>query len=426
MSAGRAPGGLMEQLVCTSAAIIDGVSMPDGAAQMLLADLLACVAGANVQRDGGSVLPTAHISHDGSSGRVAEMALRAHSSDLDDIYWPAGAHLGSIVWPVVLALGAEARADGARIERAARMGYQVAGDTAMLLGPEHAARWHVTATAGTVGAAAAAAVVLGMDTATAAAACGHAAAMAGGVGQSVTERSAGVAYHRASAAVAGVLAARTACAGVMPAALVLEGPRGLLALLAPEAPGLPRPSVDVLAATSVRLFPVNGFSQAAVALAAGMRRRRDEAGRARAPRSITVEVAAPVVAATNGEVGGEWWDMRGAVAAAWSSGDEFHLERTADAVALRESVRVAAGSFGIGTTRVLVDMDDGQMHDEMRQAPGYLPTAPDSLQLLRRKWDYLGASDPLGRARQILDGGIDIREVDTILRRSAERHPAGA
>jgi hypothetical protein len=392
---------------------------------VLLADLLACVAASGAWQGTRPVGQVFDFSGDGTCGRVATLALRAHSRDLDDIFWPAGTHIGSIVWPVALALGAEIGARGAQILRAARTGYQVAGDTALLLGPAHAARWHATATAGAVGSAAAAAVLLKLDAETTIAACGHAAAMAGGVGQSVAERSATAAFHRASAAVTGILAARFARTGATAPARVLEGPRGLLALVAPDTPGLRESPADVLASTSVRVFPVNGFSQGAVWLAAQLRRALDNTSGIRDSqtaklRSIVVEVAPPVASATTGEVGGDWWDMRGAVAAAWASGDAFRLERTADSIDLRDAVRVVATAPDVGVTRVAVELADGETRAERAAVPpGHQPDSPDSLRLLRQKWDELGVEDPLRRAERFLDSGVSAAEIEALLGESA-------
>jgi 2-methylcitrate dehydratase PrpD len=414
------PDPLLERLVAQSARVVERQESTDDAARILLADMLACVTAAPER--GALVGRPFHFADDGTCGRVAALALRAHSRDLDDIFWPAGTHIGSIVWAVALALGAEVGACGTQLRRAARMGYQVAGDTALLFGPAHARNWHATATAGTVGSAATAAVLLGLDADMTIAAYGHAAAMAGGVGQSIAERSATTAFHRAAAAITGVLAARFAGARAAAPVRVLEGPRGLLSLVAPDSPGLPESPADVLSTTSVRLFPVNGFSQGAVALAAELRNKFENASGARQsrtgePQSILVEVAEPVATATTGAVGGDWWDLRGATAAAWTSGDPFRLERTTDSRALREKVHVVvAEADDVRATRIVVETADGELRAELSRPPGYTPVHIDTLRQLRRKWAELGAADPLRLADQILDVGIDVATLEGFLR----------
>lgn len=427
MTGDEMPGGLLERLVARSVHVMESSQSADGtrsaaaAARTLLADHLACVAGARMTEVGPARGAGGAFADDGTCGRAAAMAVRAHSRDLDDVYWPAGTHIGSIIWSVVLALAAENRSTGAEIERAARLGYQVAGNTATLLGSTHAAQWHVTATAGTVGSAAAAAMVLGQDFARVVAACGHAAAMAGGVGQSIAERASTVAFHRASAAATGILAARFAGTGAVAASRVLEGPRGLCALTAGESGEPPDLLDDVLPRVSVRIYPVNGFSQGAVELTARLRQRLDgtlgPSADVGLPRSITVAVARPVAAATTGEVGGDWWDLRGAVAAAWVSGDAFRLQCTAESAVLREHVRIEPEEADIGTTRVAVEIGDSVMRDTSSCPPGYRPTAPDSVELLRRKWDCLGAVDPLHASDRILAGGISVAELDSLIER---------
>src|SRR5439155_2276711 len=100
--------------------------------------------------------------------------------------------------------------------------------------PPHRRDWHAAATAGTVGAAVAAAVAMGLDEERTTTAAGHAISVAGGSVQCVLEHSGTVVFHRAHAAATGIAAARGAAAGLGATRTGLEAERGLFAATAPE------------------------------------------------------------------------------------------------------------------------------------------------------------------------------------------------
>lgn len=394
---GDATVGLIGDLVdqATSAASTS-TSTSSGAELTLLADATACVLGAGPQQS------PAGWHQDGTSGVAAALAARVHARDLDDLHWPSAVHPGSVIWPAVLAVGAEARASGADVATAARAGYHAMVGLAMLLGREHATRWHATATSGAVGAALSSSLLLGLDRDQRHRACSHAAAVAGGAGQAVLERSGTTRFHRVAAAVLGIQAARLAAAGVPASGAVLEGPRGLLALLAGnDVDPTSIPAQDpALERTSVRLFPVNGFAQAAVSLAAALGR---EAGQR--PMSVVVEVADVVASATRGDVGGPWWDLRAAVAAACVSQDPFDLAPTLGSAELRDWVEVRTGP--VGTTTVTVTTANGERSDRLDAPPGHDVCDPALVPMLDRKWDQLVGPGGAVRARTLAHGWLD-------------------
>ncbi len=417
MSGERSQGNMLTAAVVAGCleTVADAPS-PGDDLRVLLADALACMQAAPVDRTGRALAADPPPALGEVSCRLSKLCLRAHAADLDDIYWPTATHIGSVIWPVVLDLGARYRSTGAELARAARTGYQIAGYLSALFGPRHAAQWHVTATAGMIGAAASAAVVMRLDTAALTAACGHAAAMAGGLGQSILERSATGAFHRSAAAVTGALAAEFAATGAEPPAAILEGPRGLLTLLAPDRPASAPAQVDIIAHTSVRIFPVNGFAQGAVQFAARLGRESRARSDMATPTRLTVHVAKPVADATSGDPGGAWWDLRGAVAAAWLSGDPFNLAPTDASTALRSMVTVEPDRDSVLTTSVTATTPTGTTSAGADTPPGYRPSGPDGQRLLRDKWNYLLADEPLRLADRILDRGIDSDDVDTLLR----------
>jgi 2-methylcitrate dehydratase PrpD len=89
----------------------------------------------------------------------------AHVLECDDTHQPSSTHPGAPVLSAAVALAAETGASMETVVRAAIAGYEVMCRLAATVGPrqEYARGFHPTGTAGVFGAAAAAAVVLGLD-----------------------------------------------------------------------------------------------------------------------------------------------------------------------------------------------------------------------------------------------------------------------
>lgn len=88
-----------------------------------------------------------------------------HSFELDDLHKLAIVHPGSVVLPAVLSAAQHIGSiSGARVLTAMIAGYEVAARVGMSMGTAHLLQgWHPTGTHGTLGAAAAASHVLGLD-----------------------------------------------------------------------------------------------------------------------------------------------------------------------------------------------------------------------------------------------------------------------
>ena len=224
--------------------------------------------------------------------------------DRDDLHWPSVTHPGAIVWPVVRECGGDARAAAA--------GYEVTVRLGLALGPEHRRYWHTSATAGTVGAAVAAALALGLDEERVADTAGHAASVAGGSFVAILERSGTRVFHRSHAAATGIAAARAAAAGLRATREGLESDRGLFAAMSGDL-GVLLAERERLAIeeTTFRIYAGSGFAHAAI-----------EAARELAPvesaQRIEVQVppataalAATVDPQTDDEA---WWSTQYAVA----------------------------------------------------------------------------------------------------------------
>lgn len=366
---------------------------------VLIADALACCL-AEPQ------VPSAGFADDGVSGVAALLALRMSSRDLDDVDWSSLHHPGSAVLPVVLALGGRYRQPAETIVRAVCSGYRVAATMADLLGIEHRQRWHVTATAGAIGAASAASVLLGATPEQHASALALAAANVGGIGQAPLERLGAASFNRSAASCLGLLSARGAIAGAQPTVASLAGPRGLIALTAPGHPVVEDfrrvPIRDGIRDAAVRLFPVTGFAHSAVLGTTILR------GRATAPL-ISLEVRTTPAAAelANGSTGGDWWNLPLAVARAWELGDPFVVDNAAAGSVTRPQVTVTAAPFGSGEARVIATTGTETLDSGIVSAPRIVD---DETALLERKWSVVLGQDP----HHILDAAAAVTATGTI------------
>jgi 2-methylcitrate dehydratase PrpD len=208
-------------------------------------DWLGCAASGAVTPQGrifGRWLATQAAGHCPTlAGRHADGAAAAayHGAlgsalEMDDIHRSSILHPGPVVIPAVLAAAAP-HTPGAVLLGAIVAGYEVTIRTGRALGPSHYRLWHTTATAGTFGAAAGAAAVLGLDAAQTAQALALAGTRAGGLWQVRHEDSLGKAWHMAGAARDGLAAAQLAAAGLSGPLGVLDGPSGWFAATAPSA-----------------------------------------------------------------------------------------------------------------------------------------------------------------------------------------------
>jgi 2-methylcitrate dehydratase PrpD len=150
----------------------------------------------------------------------------SHTIEFDDIYKPGIYHPGSPVIAAVLALAQSEGADGERFLRGVLAGYELSNRIAEAVQPSHYKFWHTTGTIGTLGAAAGAAAVLGLDPVRTAHAVATAATFAAGLQQAFRADAMTKPLHAGHAADAGIMAALGAREGVTGALDILEGPVG--------------------------------------------------------------------------------------------------------------------------------------------------------------------------------------------------------
>lgn len=153
----------------------------------------------------------------------------SHTVEFDDIFRDGGYHPGSPTIAAALAVAQEIGAPREAFDRAVIGGYEVGCRIAMALQPSHYENWHITGTVGTMGAAAAGAMLLGCDRDGIANAIAIASSFAGGHQQNLQGQSMVKAMHPGHAADAGLLAAYAAAAGATGAPDSLDGPKGYAA-----------------------------------------------------------------------------------------------------------------------------------------------------------------------------------------------------
>jgi 2-methylcitrate dehydratase PrpD len=189
--------------------------------RIALLDWLACAVGGREER----AARAARSLGDGLNDRVAAAGTAGHVLDFDDTYLPGLAHLSAPVAPAALVLGAELDATVRDVLDAFAAGFEA---TAALTAANHpelrAPGWHPTTIGGVVGAATAAALLLGLDAERTDHALRLALIQAGGLRAAFG--SDGKALQVGLAAAGGVRAARLAAAGASVSAELATGEGG--------------------------------------------------------------------------------------------------------------------------------------------------------------------------------------------------------
>jgi len=152
-------------------------------------------------------------------------AISGNLLDFDDTHLATVIHPTAPVAPVALALAESRGASGAALLTALAIGIEVECRIGNAVSPAHYARgWHITATCGVFGAAAAAAKLLGLSSERTAHALGIAASASAGLVENLTTPAKNIGVG--NAARNGLLAALMAEAGYEAAPRAIEGPLG--------------------------------------------------------------------------------------------------------------------------------------------------------------------------------------------------------
>jgi 2-methylcitrate dehydratase PrpD len=152
----------------------------------------------------------------------------AHGEDFDDTFEGGPIHAGAVIVPAVLALAERERVAGGKALKGIAVGVELTC-RASLVAPKliHKAGFHPTAVLGAMGAAAAAAVVLGLPKKQFVDALGIAGSMASGIIEYLAEGTWTKRMHPGWAAQSGIRAADLARRGFVGPRTVFEGAHGL-------------------------------------------------------------------------------------------------------------------------------------------------------------------------------------------------------
>lgn len=215
--------------------------------------------------------------------RAADAALvngtAAHAFELDD-YHNAKLHPGAVVIPAALAVAEQLDVSGERLVTAIAAGYEVMIRSSLALNPS-AARlrgWHLTGVCGPFGAAAACAVLLGLDAERTAWALGLAGTQGAGLWAFNADGAMSKRLHAGKAAHSGVLAAELAAAGFTGPTRIYEYHDGGFLKAHSDAFDLAPLTQDLgesyhLDATSVKPYSCCGSAHAYIDAALELRRR---------------------------------------------------------------------------------------------------------------------------------------------------------
>lgn len=155
-------------------------------------------------------------------------AAFSHAAELDDGHRRAGVHAGTVVVPTAITLGAYLGRSGRDVLTAVVIGYEIVYRLAVAMSPWLIDKgFHPTSVCGTLGSAAVAAKLLGLDACRAAAALGLAGLSAGGLMETTISGQESKCVIVGHAAESGVKAAYMAARGIPGAEGVFEGPAGL-------------------------------------------------------------------------------------------------------------------------------------------------------------------------------------------------------
>jgi len=168
----------------------------------------------------------------------------AHALDYDDMCFVSLAHPSAPLVAASLAAAEIADASGRAVLDAYIVGFEIEARLGRVMNPRHYQRgWHCTSTLGTIGAAAAASRLAGLDRV----GCGHALAIAASEASGLKENFGTMVkpLHAGLAARNGVLAAQLAHAGMTASEAAIEGPQGFLAAMDSERAGFGECAADL-------------------------------------------------------------------------------------------------------------------------------------------------------------------------------------
>lgn len=158
----------------------------------------------------------------------------SHTLDFDDLHNPSIIHLATVVVPGVFAIAEAEHKSGRQMIAAVCAGYEAGGRIGESVIPESYFFWHTTGTAGTFGAAAAAANLLQLTPQQTLMCYGSAGTQAAGLWEFLKEGAMSKALHAGKSSYAGVLSAYLSRNGFTAASSILEGEKGFCRAMVDE------------------------------------------------------------------------------------------------------------------------------------------------------------------------------------------------
>jgi 2-methylcitrate dehydratase PrpD len=231
----------------------------------------------------------------GPSWAALANGVAAHALDFDDMCFVSLAHPSCALLPAAFAAGELAHASGATLLDAYVVGFEIECRLGIVMNPRHYHErgWHCTSTIGTVGAAAAAARVLGLTPQEAAHALGIAASSACGLKENLGSMVKPL--HAGMAARNGLVSAQLARRGYAASERSLDGPQGFLAAMDAQHTTLERAVVDLesrweilTTGITVKLYPSCAATHPTIDVLLDLRRREQIV--AEAVEAIEIEV----------------------------------------------------------------------------------------------------------------------------------------
>jgi 2-methylcitrate dehydratase PrpD len=365
----------------------------------------------------------------------------AHALDFDDTNFAMLGHPSAPVLSAALAAGELALADGRALVHAFLLGFEVETSMAAVVNPPHYEKgFHATGTLGTMGAAAAASRLLGLDAGQTRAALALGASQASGLKENFGTMT--KPFHAGHAARSGVLSALLARDGFTASDQAIEGPQGYFAVLgagkreeqALDALGAPWKILE--SGVAVKPYPSCACTHSIIDSALELRRTHGITPEQVAEVTVGVNAAVPRIlihsrprsgleAKFSGEFSAAAALCEGHVGLATFRDDKVEVPAIAD---LMKRVRLVVDPAIPGDmerhmwTRVIVRFRDGhEVSLGPRPVPGH-PGLPLSMDQLREKFmDCARIVLPEDRADSVrqmveaLDACPDLRSLTAIL-----------
>jgi 2-methylcitrate dehydratase PrpD len=212
-----------EAIVAASRAFIDTIAVMLGGVQEPAAAIVRSMVAEESSNGPALIIGTSQRTSAGCAALANGTA--AHALDFDDVSFVSLGHPSATLVPAALAAGELVGASGRTLLEAYCIGYDVQGRVGRAMNPAHYQRgWHCTSTIGTLGAAAAAARVLGLDAVRTAHALALGASHASGLKANFGTMTKPL--HAGLAARSGVHAALLAARGFTASDAALDGEQG--------------------------------------------------------------------------------------------------------------------------------------------------------------------------------------------------------